>query len=179
MTERLRAAMQAALEALENLHGAELRSGLKVRTEPTAKQLRAALAEPEAEPETFDHSIGADRFRVVRGAFWWHVLIGDSPTEHGKFRSRAGAEKMAADLLREFRNGAFVQYKAALADAEGEAWEVDYEVRVDTGYEEMWVAGASSLKDALHYAPQYTDEGTVRVYERRMKVIATMEARHD
>ncbi len=61
----------------------------------------------------FDHGIGADRFKVVRGAFWWHVLIGDSPTEHGKFRSRAGAEKMAANLLREFRNGAFVQHGTA------------------------------------------------------------------
>jgi hypothetical protein len=87
--------------------------------------LRAALAEPEGggnlppplqEPKDFDHGIDADRFRVVRGAFWWHVLIGDSPTEHGKFRSRASAEKMAADLLREFRNGAFVQYEAALAE---------------------------------------------------------------
>ena len=45
MTETQRAAMQAALQLCENLHGAELRSGLKIRTEPTAKQLRAALAE--------------------------------------------------------------------------------------------------------------------------------------
>jgi hypothetical protein len=66
--------------------------------------------QPEQEPVSFNHDIGSDRFKVVRGAFWWHVLIGDSPTEHGKFRSRAGAEKMAADLLREFRNGAFVQH---------------------------------------------------------------------
>ena len=85
-----------------------------------------------------------------------------------KVYSPTAAIDMAVPILR-----------AALADAEDEVWEVDYEVRVDTGYEEMWVAGASSLKDALHYAPQYTDEGTVRVYERRMKVIATMEARHD
>ena len=70
----------------------------------------------EPKPVEFDHGIGADRFKVVRGAFWWHVLIGDSPTEHGKFRSRASAEKMAADLLREFRNGAFVQHEAALAE---------------------------------------------------------------
>ena len=49
MTDQQRAAMQAALQLCENLHGAELRSGLKIRTEPTAKQLRAALAEPEVE----------------------------------------------------------------------------------------------------------------------------------
>ena len=48
MTETQRAAMQAALQLCENLHGAELRSGLKIRTEPTAKQLRAALAEQDA-----------------------------------------------------------------------------------------------------------------------------------
>lgn len=63
----------------------------------------------------FDNILGADRFKVVRGAFWWHVLIGDSTTEHGKFRSRASAEKMAFDLLREFRNGAFVQHEAIRA----------------------------------------------------------------
>ena len=68
--------------------------------------------EPAQEPVEFDHGIGAARFRVARGAFWWHVLIGDSPAEHGKFHSRAGAEKMAAVLLREFRNGAFAQHEA-------------------------------------------------------------------
>lgn len=73
--------------------------------------LRAAIEQAQ-EPVAFDHGIGIDRFKVVRGAFWWHVLIGDSPTEHGKFRSRVSAEKMAADLLREFRNGAFVQHTA-------------------------------------------------------------------
>ena len=85
--------------------------------------LYAVLAEPEGGgnlppplPGDFDHAIGADRFKVVRGAFWWHVLIGDSPTKHGKFHSRASAEKMAAVLLREFRNGAFVQHEAALAE---------------------------------------------------------------
>lgn len=83
----------------------------KVATEAAAP-LRERLAQPEQEPVAFDHGIGIDRFKVVRGAFWWHVLIGDSPTEHGKFRSRVSAEKMAADLLREFRNGAFVQHTA-------------------------------------------------------------------
>jgi hypothetical protein len=69
--------------------------------------------------------------------------------------------------------------RAALAEQDAAEWEVDYEVRVDTGYEEMWVAEASTAKEALRYAPQYVDEGTVRVYERRIKVIATMEARND
>ena len=87
----------------------------KRNTTESITALRAAIEQAQ-EPVAFDHEIGIDRFKVVRGAFWWHVLIGDSPTEHGKFRSRASAEKMAADLLREFRNGAFVQHDAALAE---------------------------------------------------------------
>lgn len=69
--------------------------------------------------------------------------------------------------------------RAALSDAEDDAWELDYEVRVESGDEDMWVAGASTSKEALYYATQYVEEGTVRVYERRMKVIATLEADHD
>lgn len=71
--------------------------------------------------EQFDHSVGADRFKVVRGAYWWHVLIGDSPTKHGKFHTQSGAEEMAALLLREFRNGAFVQHKTE-PEPEPVAW---------------------------------------------------------
>ena len=125
----LRAAAQQALEILERLHGGCTDSddgtveAITVWCPEIIDALRAALAEPEGGgnlppplQKDFDHGIGADRFKVVRGAFWWHVLIGDSPTKHGKFRSRAGAEKMAADLLREFRNGAFVQHAAALAE---------------------------------------------------------------
>ena len=115
----LRQAAEIALEALE--YGQHTLKQVsenqwESRGQVAMQALRAALAEPVQEPKDFDHGIGADRFKVVRGAFWWHVLIGDSPTEHGKFRSRASAEKMAADLLREFRNGAFVQHEAALAE---------------------------------------------------------------
>ena len=102
-----------ARKALHESCGA-LRAAL-AQPEPTVPSDCADSHQPVQEPGDFDHGIGADRFKVVRGAFWGHVLIGDSPTEHGKFHSRASAEKMAADLLREFRNGAFVQYEAALA----------------------------------------------------------------
>ena len=79
-------------------------------------------AAPRPEPEQkFDHSIGADRFKVVRGIFWWHIKIGDSPTEHGKFRSSGAAQKMADDLLREFRNGAFAQNALAAPSEDIEA----------------------------------------------------------
>lgn len=81
--------------------------------------LRNYLA-AEQPKQKFDHSIGAERFKVVRGTFWWHVKIGDSPTEHGKFRSSEAAQKMADDLLREFRNGAFVQNALAAEQQEQE-----------------------------------------------------------
>ena len=74
----------------------------------------ASTPHPEQEkPVAFDHSIGAERFKVVRGAYWWHVLIGDSTRKYGKFHAQADAEEMAHLLLREFRNGAFVQHGTA------------------------------------------------------------------
>ena len=115
--------MKQALEALEAALSDD--QPYIERCKQTITTLRAALAEPEEggnlppplqKPGDFDHAIGADRFKVVRGAFWWHVLIGDSPTKRGKFHTQAGAEEMAAVLLREFRNGAFVQHEAALAE---------------------------------------------------------------
>ena len=100
----------AAIEAmLESINSPSLRQIPFDKNVQAMVALRAAIEQAQ-EPVAFDHGIGIDRFKVVRGAFWWHVLIGDSPTKHGKFRSRVSAEKMAADLLREFRNGAFVQH---------------------------------------------------------------------
>lgn len=85
-----------------------------IDAEDAIAALRAALAE-QAQPvaSEFDHGIGADRFKVVKGAFWWHVRVGDSTANVGKFHSKDDAERMAALLLREFRNGAFVQCNAA------------------------------------------------------------------
>ena len=101
--------MKQALDALE--WEADGWQDVPPITSNAITALRAAIEQAQ-EPVAFNHDIGGDRFKVVRGAFWWHVLIGDSPTEHGKFLSRARAENMAADLLREFRNGAFVQHTA-------------------------------------------------------------------
>lgn len=84
---------------------------LRKITIPTTSAPPAPVAQQE--PVEFDHGIGADRFKVVRGAYWWHVLIGDSTTKYGKFHTQTGAEEMASLLLREFRNGSFVQYEAA------------------------------------------------------------------
>lgn len=115
MNNTLRTAAQQALEYMKSIGEMDMYPA----DWAIVGRLEAALAEPvpvaavaKNATAQFDHAIGADRFKVVRGAFWWHVLIGDSTKEHGKFRSRAGAEQMAADLLREFRNGAFVQHTA-------------------------------------------------------------------
>ncbi len=84
-----------------------------------------ALAQPEAQPVAFDHDIGAGRYKVVKGAFWWHIRIGDSTSNVGKFHSKLAAEDMALKLLTAFRDGAFLQYETSMASppvqAEGTA----------------------------------------------------------
>ena len=84
----------------------------------SAQQLRVA-AQPQqptaapAEPVAFEHDIGADRYQVVKGSFWWHVRIGDGTANVGKFHTKMAAEDMALKLLTAFRDGAFMQSKAA------------------------------------------------------------------
>lgn len=64
-------------------------------------------------PVEFDHAIGADRYKVVKGSFWWHIRIGDGTANVGKFHTKLAAEDMALKLLIAFRDGAFLQSKAA------------------------------------------------------------------
>lgn len=66
-------------------------------------------------PTEFDHDIGADRFRVVKGAFWWHIRIGDGTANVGKFHSKLAAEDVALKMLTAFRDGAYMQHQRALA----------------------------------------------------------------
>ena len=84
-------------------------------------QLEAEIAKlrasPASAPEGFNHSVGAERFTIIRGAFWWHVRAGDGTQNIGKFHTRVAAEAMASTLLTAFRDGAFVQYQAMLAAA--------------------------------------------------------------
>lgn len=79
---------------------------------------RAIRAQPVQQPGAeFDHSIGADRFTVRRGSFWWHVRIGGSTSNVGKFHTKRAAEDMALKMLTAYRDGAFEQYQAARAHA--------------------------------------------------------------
>lgn len=64
-------------------------------------------------PVEFDHAIGADRYKVVKGSFWWHIRVGDGTANVGKFHTKLAAEDMALKLLIAFRDGAFLQSKAA------------------------------------------------------------------
>lgn len=75
----------------------------------------APPAKPDGEPVAFDHGIGAGRFNVVKGAFWWHIRIGNSTANVGKFHSKRAAEDMALKLLTAFRDGAFLQSKVMSA----------------------------------------------------------------
>jgi hypothetical protein len=75
--------------------------------------LRAALAAEQPQPVAFNHGICGDRYKVVRGSYWWHVRIGNSTANVGKFHSRLAAEDMAAKLRTAFLDGAFTQYEAA------------------------------------------------------------------
>ena len=74
-------------------------------------------ASPASAPEGFNHSIGAERFTTVHGAYWWHVRAGDGTQNIGKFHTKLAAEDMALTLLTAFRDGAFMQYGAMLAAA--------------------------------------------------------------
>ena len=52
--------------------------------------------------------MAADRYRVVRGAFWWRVKIGDGQQTVGRCYTEAEAERLAAALRTSFLDGAFV-----------------------------------------------------------------------
>ena len=77
----------------------------------------AGRASPASVPEGFKHDIGAERFAVVRGSYWWHVRAGNGTQNIGKFHTELSAKEMALTLLTAFRDGAFMQYQADLAAA--------------------------------------------------------------
>ena len=74
-------------------------------------------ASPASAPEGFKHDIGADRFTVVQGSYWWHVRAGEGTQNIGKFHTKRAAEERALTLLTAFRDGAFMQYQAMLIAA--------------------------------------------------------------
>jgi hypothetical protein len=85
--------------------------------------LVACLSSPEADSASppFDHSIGEGRFTVQRGSFWWHIKVAGGTALYGKFHSRLAAEDMALQMLKAFRDGAYMQHQSAIAKATGGA----------------------------------------------------------
>lgn len=66
-------------------------------------------------------AMAADRYQVVRGAFWWRVKVGDGQQTVGRCYTRADAERLAAALRAAFLDGAFVvdelqRYQAAMRE---------------------------------------------------------------
>ena len=70
------------------------------------EQLGAAGQQSSAMQTTDE--MAAERYRVVRNAFWWRVRIGDGQQTVGRCYTEAEAERLAAALRTAFLDGAFV-----------------------------------------------------------------------
>lgn len=92
-------------------------TGEQLYIDQLERDLALLKATPASAPEGFKHDIGADRFTVVQGSYWWHVRAGEGTQNIGKFHTKRAAEEMALTLLTAFRDGAFMQYQAMLAAA--------------------------------------------------------------
>lgn len=74
---------------------------------------------------------GADRYRVVRTAFWWRVRVGDGQQTVGRCYTEAEAQRLAAALLTAYRDGMFVAEQAAMARRElGQLAQEQYRSRI-------------------------------------------------
>lgn len=67
---------------------------------PAAGQQSSAMQTAE--------EMAAERYRVVRNAFWWRVRTGDGQQTVGRCYTEAEAERLAAALRTAFLDGAFV-----------------------------------------------------------------------
>ena len=47
----------------------------------------------------------SERYQVVRRGFWWRVTIGDSEQTVGRCYTETEAQRLAANLMRAFRDG--------------------------------------------------------------------------
>lgn len=131
MTDTLKMAREAleigracAAEVAQRLHTelAGYRQHKHDAADADVATIAAAIAAIDAQqaatvgaPSEFGHDIGANRFRVVKSAFWWHIRIGDGTANVGKFHSKLAAEDVALKMLTAFRDGAYMQHQRALA----------------------------------------------------------------
>jgi len=79
-----------------------------------------------------EHQEFSDRYKVVRGAFWWQIQIGDGTQKIGKFYTEVEAMRMASEFLRAFRDGEFVAEKS-LQSQLSQAKEENARLKADAG----------------------------------------------
>ena len=115
------------------------------------KELALLKASHASAPEGFKHDIGADRFTVVQGSYWWHVRAGEGTQNIGKFHTKRAAEELALTLITAFRDGAFMQYQTMLAASPTQPVSED---RKDAEIERLnsLVESVRSNNEALHHA---------------------------
>lgn len=90
-------AHNAAVEALQALIAGILQGqGAEVRAAQASSGMQRA------------ETMGADRYRVKRTAFWWRVAIGGGQQTVGRCHTEAEAERLAVALRTAFLDGAFV-----------------------------------------------------------------------
>ncbi|CAB4159186.1 hypothetical protein UFOVP703_68 [uncultured Caudovirales phage] len=66
------------------------------------------MAEQQSSGMQTLEQMAADRYQVVRGAFWWRVKVGDGQQTVGRCHTKEEAERLAAALRTAFLDGAFV-----------------------------------------------------------------------
>lgn len=72
-----------------------------------SNDLLGAAGQQSSGMQTTDE-MAAERYRVVRTAFWWRVKIGDGQQTVGRCYTESEAERLAAALRTAFLDGAFV-----------------------------------------------------------------------
>lgn len=89
-------------------------------------QLERLRVENEALKEIISSGIqkaegmAADRYSVVRGAFWWRVKVGDGQHTEGRCYTKVESERLAVALRTAFLDGAFVVARHTTLRGEGE-----------------------------------------------------------
>lgn len=66
------------------------------------------MADQQSSGMQTPEEMAADRYKAVRGAFWWRVKVGDGRQTVGRCYTQAEAERLAASLRTAFLDGAFV-----------------------------------------------------------------------
>lgn len=80
--------------------------------------LDSSMADQQSNGISTPEKMAADRYQVVRGAFWWRVKVGNGQQTVGRCYTQAEAERLAAALRAAFLDGAFVVAQQVAAERE-------------------------------------------------------------